>query len=1119
MKLRHLARLLLIGGMLWGSGPGFTAGSAQSAAPAQQPDAQRVADAPPSIASESITLRFDAADARALNTQLELLRRSGAIERYAIDPATRAAHVIGRIDALIDLQVRFDRTDRPIDAPHAAPARRPVSRPAPNSALADGSITGSIKGDDTSAPLEGAYACAYQLSPYIYVCGYADANGVYTITLPPGAYTVQAFPIDYHIGEYYDNVTNANSQAATVVAVSDGATTPNINFGLAAGVQIAGRVTNAATGAGVPNVGISADSNSDNAYATTDASGFYTTSPGLPAGAYTVRFLPSTASGLAIQYYNNADRVGASTPVVLTSGVRGGIDAALRAAAVITGAITGPGGVPVASSFVQLFDADEAYVTGVSANATGVYTLRGVPAGAYKLQFRGNGPLLGEWHNNKRTLGEADLIALTAGVTTTINAELAAGATMTGRVTDRDTGAGLPGVNVSLNALDGVGRANAQTDATGYYTATGAETGDYRVYFGAPAPYVSESFDNAVSFVQYTPVSLSAGVTTTNINASLGAGPEITGTVTGPGGAPLAGVYVCAHAIGDLNASRCASTDAAGQYRAGPLTPGAYQIYAQGDSQYAQRWYDGALNTDTAQRVTMGNSTVPNINIALVPGAAISGRVSNASNAGVAGVQISIYPRNSNGVIRYATTGADGAYSAKALAPGVYQVEFAPPGGARQWYNGAPGQFESTVITVTGTTAVTGINARLDAAASGTAAITGTITTAGGARVSNTSVYCQNIALQATTYVFAVNGAFTCADLAPGSYIVYAYPPAPYPSFVYYPAASTQSAAQRITVTNGVTTPITFVLQTAGGISGQVTVSGVPKAGVAVNTYPRSGESGATAQTLTNSAGRYAIGRLPAGSYTVFFGSGPAYNFEYYDNALVSTNASTVSVASGAVTPNINADLATGGVIKGVVTAADTGRPIPTAALYAYSADGAKSYYFTADADGKFVSPGLPAGNYVLLAIPGSYGLGYASEYFNNAASFAGATQLTVGAPGSETTANVALDPGGSISGKTIDASTGLPVGGVYVQSTFSGTLIYASTTSDAYGNYRLSGLRVGEHILYYSRTPFTDLYYDRTTDFRQVVPIVLTVAGSDVPNTTLRLVRIRTAYLPVIRK
>ncbi len=1111
--MRHPVRLLLIGGMLWGSGARYSAGRAQVDAP----------DAAPitawSIDNSAITLRFDAADLNALATRLDMLKRGAAIQHYAIDANAQAAHVIGRLDVLLELQSRFVRVENTGDTPAAAQTRRPQTHVSPASALADGRITGVIKGDDTNAPIENANVCAYQPSPYVYECSASVASGIYTITLPAGSYTLQVYTNDYHIGEIYDNVTLPNEQFATRVTVNAGATTPNINFSLAPGVLIAGRVTDAASGLGVADVSVGASDASGYyfANATSGAGGFYTTTSGVPAGSYTVNFLPSPASGYARQWYRNADRAGASIPVVLTSGTRTNIDATLRRAAVVTGTITRPGGAPVSSSSVQIYDADGAFMDGTFSNAAGVYTLSALPAGAYKLQFNGVGSLLGEWHNNRRTREEADTLTLTAGVTTTINAELAVGASMTGRVTDRGTGAGLPGVRINLTALDGASSANAETDANGYYTATRAETGDYYVYFGANSPYLSEYFDNVVSFARFTPVSLTAGMTTTNINAALGAGAEITGIVSIPGGAPANNVYVCASAYGNLDFAQCGYTDSNGRYRVGPLTPGEYQVYADGGRQYAPQYYNNAPDTNTAQRISISGSSITNINMTLSAGALITGRVTNAANAPLADVLVQVYPRNHTSPVHYAYTGADGGYSTAPLAPGAYQIQFVS-GTATQWYRAAPGQFESTVVTVTGSTTVPGVDARLGATASGTAAITGTITTSGGALLTNVGVYCQNMDTQTSVYAFATTGKFACANLTPGPYVVYAYPPAPYPTLAFYPAAGSIGGAQRITVTSGVTIPITFVLPAGGGISGRVTVGGAPKSGVSVSAIYRGADgSSATTSTSTNSAGLYSIKRRFPGPYHVSFGDGPGYAAEIYDNAATVATATTVTVASGAVTPNINADLTAGGVIKGVVTAADSGRPIPNAVIYAYTASGNSVAYFTSDADGRFVSAGLPAGEYVLLAYPGTFVAGYGAEYYNNATTLAGATRIAVGAPGSEAIANIALDGGGSISGKTIDAATGLPVGGVYVQAALSGTALYASSTSDAFGNYRVSGLRAGSYLVYYSREPFTAMYYDRKLNIEQTQPIPVT--SGDVPGKTLFLVRIKLAYLPVIRR
>ena len=83
------------------------------------------------------------------------------------------------------------------------------------------------------------------------------------------------------------------------------------------------------------------------------------------------------------------------------------------------------------------------------------------------------------------------------------------------------------------------------TDVNGVYLITGLDTGSYRVQIsGSGTQYASQFYDDQVSWDQATPVSVSAGQQTANIDFSLALGGSISGTVTEPNGAAQANIRV-----------------------------------------------------------------------------------------------------------------------------------------------------------------------------------------------------------------------------------------------------------------------------------------------------------------------------------------------------------------------------------------------------------------------------------------------------------------------------------------------------------------------------------------------------------------------------------------------
>ena len=153
--------------------------------------------------------------------------------------------------------------------------------------------------------------------------------------------------------------------------------------------------------------------------------------------------------------------------------------------------------------------------------------------------------LVSEYHPDTTDYSLAVPVKVAAGATVTgIDASLAAGASITGHVTD-SKGHPVQGVNVSAsstaNARWRLG--NAITDANGDYVITGLAAGDYRVQFSAPmgSNLVSEYHPDTTDYSLAVPVKVAAAATVTGIDASLAAGASITGHVTDSDGHPVAG--------------------------------------------------------------------------------------------------------------------------------------------------------------------------------------------------------------------------------------------------------------------------------------------------------------------------------------------------------------------------------------------------------------------------------------------------------------------------------------------------------------------------------------------------------------------------------------------------
>ena len=80
----------------------------------------------------------------------------------------------------------------------------------------------------------------------------------------------------------------------------------------------------------------------------------------------------------------------------------------------------------------------------------------------------------------------------------------------------------------------------AYTDNMGFYTITGLPSDTYKIQFTSEVSgYAGEWYDNKADYASATAVSVTAGHTTTGIDAVLNPWGGISGTVTGTGGVGL----------------------------------------------------------------------------------------------------------------------------------------------------------------------------------------------------------------------------------------------------------------------------------------------------------------------------------------------------------------------------------------------------------------------------------------------------------------------------------------------------------------------------------------------------------------------------------------------------
>jgi len=937
---------------------------------------------------------------------------------------------------------------------------------AARAAVPGGQITGTVTDASTSAPVTGVFVQAYDLGGNPVASTQTASDGTYTVSgLATGSYKVSFVPGGNYAPQFYDG--KASLAAADPVAVTAGSTTSGINAALAAGGQITGTVTDASTSSPVGNVEVDVYDSSGSlvAYAQTASDGTYAVS-GLATGSYKVSFVPG--GNYLPQFYNGKASLAAADPVAVTAGsTTSGINAALAAGGQITGTVTDAStSAPVAGVFVQAYDSGGNPVASTQTASDGTYTIAGLATGSYKVGFAPYGTnYVPQFYNGKASLAAADPMAVTAGSTTSgINAALAAGGQITGTVTDASTSAPVAGVFVQAYDSGGNPVASTQTASDGTYTIAGLATGSYKVGFVPGGTYLPQFYDGKASLAAADPVAVTAGSTTSAINAALvvsGSG-QISGTVTDAStSSPVGNVEVDVYdsSGGFVSSVQTASN---GTYIVPGLATGSYKVGFVPGGTYLPQFYNGKATLTAADPVAVtAGSTTSGINAALAAGGQISGTVTDASTSSPVGnVEVDLYD-SSGGFLASTQSASDGTYTFPDLVTGSYKVGFVPGGNyLPQFYSGKATLAAANPVSVTTGSTTSGINAALAAGGQISGTVTDASTSAGVPNV-EVDVYDSGGNPVASGQT-ASDGTYTISALPTGSYKIGFVPFGSNHLPQFYNGKATLAAANPVSVTTGSTTSgINAALAAGGQISGTVTdastSAGVPN--VEVDAYDSGGSL--VASTLTASDGTYTLSDLATGSYKVGFVPGGNYVPQFYNGRATLAAADPVPVTAGSATSGINAALAGGGQITGTVTDASTSAPVAGVFVQVYDSGGNPVASGLTATDGTYTIAGLATGSYKVGFAPGGT---YRPQFYNGKATLAAADPVSVTAGSTTSGIDAALAAGGQISGTVTDASTSAGVLNVEVNVYDSGGSLVASTQTASDGTYTLSDLATGSY-------------------------------------------------------
>jgi hypothetical protein len=344
-------------------------------------------------------------------------------------------------------------------------------------AATDGTVTGTVT-NTAGAPIQGASVTSGGNGAV------TGSDGSYTLQLPAGSATLTAALGGYQSASEPVTITaGASTQAATLKLAP-------VNPG-----NVTGLVVNS-SGTGLAGATV----NAQGLNTVTAADGSYTLS-NLPAGAATIT---ASLTGFA----------SASTSVTVVAGTTATAPNITLASGsgTITGTVKSSAGAAIAGASVG-FGGGTA-----TTNASGVYTLSGVPVGTVQLVASASG-----------FTSVTQNVTVTGGATATANFTLSPGGatgTVTGKITNISNGGALSGATVSWSG------GSTTTNTSGVYTLANVGAGSQSIT-AARSGYLTRS----------ATVNVTSGTTST-LNIAIATAGKITAKVVSPSGAVVSGATV-----------------------------------------------------------------------------------------------------------------------------------------------------------------------------------------------------------------------------------------------------------------------------------------------------------------------------------------------------------------------------------------------------------------------------------------------------------------------------------------------------------------------------------------------------------------------------------------------
>jgi 5-hydroxyisourate hydrolase-like protein (transthyretin family) len=258
------------------------------------------------------------------------------------------------------------------------------------------------------------------------------ADGNWSMTVPPGRYTMSAHTSDTSVADrYLPSAIDPNEAQSVVVNDGDNDEPESIVLGLAGSID--GTVTTPA-GAPASQACVTAWQPDDvggidtTATAFTDSNGNYTLSP-LNPGDYTLQIDPCNAGTFGAVFHGGAVDEGAATPVRVDSGQTTQVADALLPGGRIVGVVQDAAGRPDDVE-IEAVSSTGARAT-TQANDSGQFQFLDLDAGTWKLKFEGWCDLSQgwSWYRSALRQSEADAVDVTSGGTVDLPVQVLPGST------------------------------------------------------------------------------------------------------------------------------------------------------------------------------------------------------------------------------------------------------------------------------------------------------------------------------------------------------------------------------------------------------------------------------------------------------------------------------------------------------------------------------------------------------------------------------------------------------------------------------------------------------------------------------------------------------------------